>query len=323
MPEMPVNTIFGYFGVMAFLFGVFLILSGTGIIRIVDISIQAGQKTLIFGIVFILIGVGLMYVDINGLPSSNPQVTSVSELPNGTATPMVVSSEPKIVIDDSRECGESLTWEKANRINPEHPEYSYAGDLAIEIQKLHTTYSVISEKPINTEKLTDYRVLILLSSCDGYSLDEIVTIENFVRSGGRLLVLGSIDNFLLSQFGIRYLGTPVELDGAEYDWEFQIPVNSSDPILKGIPDLPIHSATVLEVQDPSNVILWMPKNAYLDANINRVHESAEKQGSFPMVIRMEYGKGYIVFTANRPIWTFGFSNNYVLVFNALEWLLNQ
>ncbi len=323
MPDMPVNTIFGYFGVMAFLFGVILVLSGAGVIKLLDISIQEGQKTLAFGIVFILVGAGLISLDLNGLPSSNRQPVLISELPNGTATPMVISSEPRVVIDDSRECGETLTREKANRINPEHPEYAYAGDLAIEIQNLYTSYDVINEKPINTDKLANYRVLVLLSNCDGYSPEEIITIENFVRSGGRLLILGSIDNFLLSQFGIRYLGTPIELDGATYDWEIQIPVNSADPILKEIPDLPIHSATVLEVEDPSTVILWTPKNAYLDANMNRIQENAEKKGPFPMVVRMEYGKGYIVATANRPIWTFGYSNNYVLVLNALEWLINQ
>jgi hypothetical protein len=197
------------------------------------------------------------------------------------------------------------------------------GDLAIEIQNSYTSYDSINEKPISTGKLMDHRVLILLSSCDSYSAEEIITIENFVRSGGRLLVLGSIDNFLLSQFGIRYLGAPIELDGVTYDGDFQIQIDSSEPIFDGIPDLPIHAGTALEVQDASTVILWTPPTAYLDANTNRIRESAEKGGSFPMVIRMRHGNGYLVVAANRPIWTFGFSNNYVLVTNALEWLINQ
>lgn len=256
-------------------------------------------------------------------PSISQQPILGSQLPNGTTTPMPISSEARILIDNSRECGEVLTMEQARRNNPEHPEYAYAGDLAIEIKKLYPLFDMLNEKPIRPEKLKDYRVLVLLSNCDGYSSQEIIAIENFVRSGGRVLILGSIDNFLLSQFGIRYVGTPIEFNGGAINQDYQIPVNSSDPILKEVPDLFVHAGTVLEVQDSSTVILWTPKNAYLDANINWVQENGEKKGPFPMVVKMKYGEGYVVATANRPIWAFGYDNNYLLVLNAIQWLINQ
>lgn len=240
-----------------------------------------------------------------------------------TPTPMTISSEQKILVDNSRECGEVLTMEQARRNDPEHPEYAYAGDLIIKIQKSYPKIDSLNEKPISAEKLKGYRILILLSNCDGYSSQEITTIENFVRSGGRILILGSIDNFLLSLFDIRYVGTPIEFEGEANNQDTPIPVNSSDPILSDIPDLPIHAGTALEVQDSSSVILWTPKNTYLDANTNGNKESGEKSGAFPMVVKMEYGKGYVVATANRPIWAFGFSNNYLLVLNAIQWLLAQ
>jgi len=255
--------------------------------------------------------------------SSLSQQSAVSQLPNGTTTPMPISAEARILIDNSRECGEVLTMEQARRNNPEHPDYAYAGDLEIEIKKLYPLLDSLNEKPISPEKLKNYRALVLLSNCDGYSSQEIITVENFVRSGGRVLILGSIDNFLLSQFGIRYVGTPIEFDGMPNNQDTQISVNSSDPVLKGIPDLPIHAGTVLEVQDSSTVILWTPQNAYLDANTNGIRDNGEKKESFPMVIKIKYGEGHIVATANRPIWAFGFSNNYLLVLNAIQWLLNQ
>ncbi len=87
MPEMPANSLLGYIGTMFFLLGVFLILSGLGIIKIQQITVNKGAGTLITGIIISIIGGFLISTDFN--PGKVPENSSAITL---TSTSIIQST---------------------------------------------------------------------------------------------------------------------------------------------------------------------------------------------------------------------------------------
>lgn len=63
MPDIPAATLIGYIGTIFFLFGLFLILSGMGVIQVQQITVSKGVGTLVTGIVITLVGGVLIFSD--------------------------------------------------------------------------------------------------------------------------------------------------------------------------------------------------------------------------------------------------------------------
>jgi hypothetical protein len=87
MPDMPANSLLGYIGTFFFLSGIFLILSGLGIIKIQQITVTKGVGTFITGVILAIIGGFLISSDFK--PSDNLINTLVI---TPTATSLVQNS---------------------------------------------------------------------------------------------------------------------------------------------------------------------------------------------------------------------------------------
>ncbi|HEY9088362.1 MAG TPA: hypothetical protein VIO36_09360 [Anaerolineaceae bacterium] len=75
--DIPITNAMGYLGVAFFLAGSYLVVSGTGIIRIDKITVARGAKTVLFGFLALLIGITFIILSvINVLPVS-PATTYV------------------------------------------------------------------------------------------------------------------------------------------------------------------------------------------------------------------------------------------------------
>ncbi len=98
MPEIPVNSPLGYVGVFLLLFGFFLILAGTEIVTIKQVTVKPGTKTWGFGIVLAVFGIVFLLPDISkSLPqSSAPTVTAVTVVSTSTNTPIPPNNTPAL-----------------------------------------------------------------------------------------------------------------------------------------------------------------------------------------------------------------------------------
>jgi hypothetical protein len=63
MPQLPVNSIVGFLGVLLLIFGFFLALAGTQILSIERVSVAPGRKTWGFGLLLLVLGLSLVIVD--------------------------------------------------------------------------------------------------------------------------------------------------------------------------------------------------------------------------------------------------------------------
>lgn len=83
MPEIPITSPFGYVGSFVTLIGVFLILTGLGIIKIEKITVQAGKTTWMLGLFLALGGLAFLFVDFLVPPTYSTSLTP-------TAVPEVI-----------------------------------------------------------------------------------------------------------------------------------------------------------------------------------------------------------------------------------------
>lgn len=101
MPDIPVNTVTGYLGVLILLLGLFLVLTGMGIVNVQTVVVAPGKKTLVFGIIFIVLGI--FSVQFEAMDSSRSQVMP-TESPTQVfshVTPATGQSENIILVSDT------------------------------------------------------------------------------------------------------------------------------------------------------------------------------------------------------------------------------
>ena len=78
MPAIPLTSALNYLGAFFLIFGFFLLIAGTGIIKVEKVSVKPGCKTLSFGVILILAGIGFLFPEIRAATgSSTPTPTSV------------------------------------------------------------------------------------------------------------------------------------------------------------------------------------------------------------------------------------------------------
>ncbi|KAA3657894.1 MAG: hypothetical protein DWQ04_26730 [Chloroflexi bacterium] len=96
MPDVPINSPLGYVGVVLLLFGFFLILAGSGIVKIEKITVSQGAKTWGFGGFMVIVGVIFLLPEILGKISNSMEVPAI---PETTPTSTNISSPITEVVE--------------------------------------------------------------------------------------------------------------------------------------------------------------------------------------------------------------------------------
>lgn len=86
--DIPIASPFGYLGVLLFIVGAFLLLSGLNILRVEKITIQAGRTTVILSVVIIFISFVFLFIEYQGTQIKTSTDQIVVALPTeGSDTP--------------------------------------------------------------------------------------------------------------------------------------------------------------------------------------------------------------------------------------------
>jgi len=97
--DIPINSIMGYIGLALLVFGVFMVLAGLDIISVQQVTVKKGRRTWIMGIVFALIGIGLLLPEFRtttpttGIPETPFQPAIPSEASDTILAPTTVSGQ--------------------------------------------------------------------------------------------------------------------------------------------------------------------------------------------------------------------------------------
>lgn len=114
MEGLPVNTLSGLIGLALLVFGLFLLLAGFQIIKIERISVTPGMRTWGIGVVFALIGIGLLWPEtkeqIVAESAEVPITNNSTSTPYPTDTPIPTTASKHILFEDDFVDGNLDGW---------------------------------------------------------------------------------------------------------------------------------------------------------------------------------------------------------------------
>lgn len=140
-----------------------------------------------------------------------------------------------------------------------------------------------------------------------FTTTDLETLENYVNSGGKLVVLDDygFGNHILEHLKIETRFTGNQLLGTLFNYKnenFPKIVNFvSEPATSGIENLVSNHATSLENVPQDNIIAWSSYFSFLDENQNGGYDEGEPEGPFPVIANFQIGKGELVLVSDPSI----------------------
>ncbi len=239
----------------------------------------------------------------------------------------------KILFDEGHGTIESALIPFNTNYNVSAP---FGHEKLVEFLNLYNYSVETTNRTITKQLLNDCDVLVLIMCGKDYSLDETHTIEDFVRNGGGLLVIGDHTNIgnvmhalnpIIENFGIHMKFDTVWLKTTKKShlhyayhpilWnlnEVYLSVGSSLNIFQNAkPVLIAKYADFSDVGDPVNI-----PRAYLG---NEIHDSYEDVGDLILIASSKYERGrVVVFSDSTYFQNVALPKNYKFVLRVFDWL---
>ncbi|MDP3066952.1 MAG: protein kinase [Methanobacteriaceae archaeon] len=212
-------------------------------------------------------------------------------------------------------------------------------------------YSVskLTDRPITSDKLKGYNVLIIMGEYRNYTDEEVMVIKDFVNNGGGLLLFGTnwgdMDgdesfafNKIARSFGVDFANNEIVTNDQNYIFFSNIvEINDLKPssITANVQNFYYMMGTYIKNPGPSNVVAYTDSYTWGDIGYtaaegytmsNFKKDNTERSGPLPVVSQMEYGKGKVVFMGSSLSFInamFYRSNAWKLGLNSVNWLSNK
>jgi predicted secreted protein len=252
-------------------------------------------------------------------------------------------AEEKVLFDETR----LRSRESPNTFSQQLEETAAWGcsGLANLLRQEGYGVSKMTEPPITGEKLREYDVLVILTPNKDYSKDEVDAIDEFVKSGGGLLLDSNnwygyrwfAANGIANRFGLSFADNGYLLDEVHNLFRKSEIIKISDispshPITNGIKEIFIGDPTYIDNSAGSEILARTNDTAWFDrcnggTKGNGKRDSNESGDRYPVVAAKEVGAGRVLFLSG-----FLFTNGYIetgstkigdnrkLVLNIINWL---
>jgi eukaryotic-like serine/threonine-protein kinase len=258
-----------------------------------------------------------------------------------SSTAYAAQDSPKVLFDET---GTYSSWFKIFNI-----ENFGTSSFATLLEENGYTVSRITDKPITSDKLKGYDILILMAPYRNFTDEEVNTIKQFVNNGGGLFLVGSnwgdVDggpefsyNKIAQSFGVAFANNEIVTDTQNYFlFTNYVKINNitPSPITNQINEFYYVMGTYIKNPGNSTVLAYTPANSFADQGFttpqgstssNNQKDSNEKSGPFPVLSTMNYGKGKIVFMGSAGTLTNFMvyrDNGWKLGLNSVNWLSNS
>ncbi len=223
-----------------------------------------------------------------------------------------------------------------------------SSSFAVLLEKNGFLVDRLTDKPITSEKLKGYDVLVIMGSGRNYTDEEVNTITTFVNNGGGLFLVGygwgydDGDRFysfnkIAQSFGVTFANNEIIADTQHYLFfpNFVL-VNDlrPDQITANVSSFYNIMGTYLKVTGNSSVIAYTDNDSWADIGYltpggttsNNQKDSNEISGPLPVASKMQYGKGKVVFmgaSGTYMNYLFYRDNGWKLGLNAVNWLAGR
>ncbi len=232
---------------------------------------------------------------------------------------------PKVVFEETRLYSRGWRYECAIS---NHKIYG-CSDFREALEDNKFLVSRIAIKPISYETLQKHDILVILRTNGDYSSAEIDAIEKFVKEGGGLLLASGrwdaiFKNDLAKRFGVRFAtGGQICHSQNCYQDQKMVPeiseIDRTDEMLRNIQKFYMVNGTYITEIGQSKVVASSDDDAWFEIP----GEKPDTSGHFPVLSKMEYGKGRVVFIGSYYQWSneLGrYPDNEQLGLDIIKWL---
>lgn len=242
---------------------------------------------------------------------------------------------PKIFFEEGHGEPFSISKERVEELDQKQPcrDNNDFSDFATTLA--HIGYSVerVDGKILNDSVLSKESVLVIADPTTGFSASEVLAIENFVKDGGSLLLVGdrfmgeqytpTIDD-IASRFGVIFLRGTIMCPRVEWyerapfrDQEFHTANLAIHSITTGCPSLLFSWSTALDLTADLEVVVWTENDTWLEKDFDWAQDSSEPKGPLPLLAIRSYGFGRIAaITDQIPFADCGSP----IAFQLMDWL---
>ncbi|MTK64179.1 MAG: protein kinase, partial [Methanobacterium sp.] len=206
-----------------------------------------------------------------------------------------------------------------------------------------------TQTPLTYDELKNYQVLVLMAPARNYTDTEISAIQEYVRNGGGLLLVGNgwntedggqdyAFNKIAESFGVDYKSTILVGDSQQYfasQTKAKITNLTQNPLTSNLNYFYYFQGTYMQNTGNTTVLAYSSPTSYADKGFltsdgysmtNEIKDANETSGPFPVFSTMTYGNGKIVFFGSvgdfMNSWLYR-SNGWIIGLNSLNWLSNK
>ncbi len=237
---------------------------------------------------------------------------------------------PRILFDEAHSERNTISFDRAQILNPEHPDWVHFGILKDEMER-DFVVDRLESGTLSESLLADYEVLFLPVPESAFSASETEAVVNFIHGGGGLLFLGDAGsdesiNALLELFGIHFDLIAI-CSPAEPGWEprtFDVNDFTAHPSLMRLPQYGYSWGGSLELTAPAQSLGRTKDSAWRDTNWDGIKDAGETAGPFTVIAASEYGEGRVFSLSdnsfNDEMLAWEQNPNDDLLLFALKWL---
>ncbi len=126
-------------------------------------------------------------------------------------------------------------------------------------------------------------------------------------------------NRITEPMGVAFVGRLLA-SGTHTDYgDFDVKVNSTNSLLRGVSAMTMHQVTAIRVQGPAIAIVSTDASTWLELNDNGIKDNSEQEGPFPIAAQIQYGQGRVVIYLNSAWGGYFGGDAATFLLQALAW----
>jgi len=213
----------------------------------------------------------------------------------------------RVLFDEAHGEFNTLSWERAQQINPDHPEWIYFGALAEALSD-----DIILERnaaaPLHAALLRDYDAVVLSAPTLILTSSELGALRQYVRSGGGLLVLGDCGlgaplNTLTAEYGIHFdppcIFDAVQPGDTELRGDFSVSNFSDHVAVHGVGCMVTNWGESLRLSGAALELATTDAGVWQDANSDGHRDPGDPGGPFTVVAAHDVGGARVAAVADN------------------------
>jgi hypothetical protein len=231
-----------------------------------------------------------------------------------------------VLFDEAHDERNTLSWDRALTIEPEHPDWVYFGKLAATLND-EFVFTLNPNRPLSLELLENYDALMLAAPREAIDAAELESIKKYVANGGGLLVLGDCGldqsvNILTTSYDITFDPYCILSPLSEVPGNFDIQIFANHAATQRVPFMGMNYGERIILTGAGVQLARTCDETWRDSNGNGQYDYGELSGSFTIAAAYESAQGRVVAVSDNAFHDAGFEwySNDLFMRSLLRWV---